>query len=63
MTHTISSESDKICYYYHKSVIFETLVGTSMDDLVAAEIRLVMMVVVIIEVGVMVEIVEWNAVD
>jgi len=34
-----------------------------MDGLVMAEIGLVMMVVVIIEVGIMVEIVKWSAVD
>jgi hypothetical protein len=46
-----------------RRITLEKLVGTFMGALVAAEIRLVMMVVVVIEVRVMVEIVEWSAVD
>jgi hypothetical protein len=42
-----------------KRITLEKLVGTSMGGLVVAKIRLVMMMVVIIEVGVM----EWSAVD
>jgi hypothetical protein len=34
-----------------------------MGGLVVAEVELIMMVVVVIEVGVMIEIVEWSAVD
>jgi hypothetical protein len=61
--HTISSQRDKICYYYHKRVTFEILVGTSMGGLVVAEVGLIMMVVVVIEVEVMIEIVAWSAMD
>jgi hypothetical protein len=46
-----------------KRVTFKILVGTSMGGLVVAEVGLTMMVVVIIEVGVMIEIVAWSAMD
>jgi hypothetical protein len=46
-----------------KKVTFKIFVGTSMGGLIVAEIGLVMMVVVIIEVGIMVEIMKWSAVD
>jgi hypothetical protein len=56
--HTISSQRDKIYYYCHKRVTFKILVGTSMSGLVMAEDGLTVMVVIVIEVGVMIEIVE-----
>jgi hypothetical protein len=51
MIYTNSFQSDKIYYYCHKKVTFETLIGTFMGDLVIAEVRLAVMIVVIIEVG------------
>jgi hypothetical protein len=52
-----------LCITITKSVTFEILVGTSMGGLVVAEVELIMMVVVVIEVGIMIEIVKWSAVD
>jgi uracil DNA glycosylase len=57
--YTISSQNDRICYYCHKRVIFETLVGTFMGDLVVAEVGLVVMMVVVMEVTT----VDWDVLN